>query len=231
MLLLRRKILYQICLYVLAALLLPASVFSQPPATFRLAIAPFYSPYNGDYGVYMADRIAYELHRRAYVPALGRARLILIETDVPAGEIDQADKQLSPALREFLSKRVPATYLLTGSVAFTGIYTIKLKLIDLQAGVIVWTGEVRDNPAWLWTRAHRVVGEIPAVEVRSALGFAEVETPAPAPEAEHLSHHILVQPLHTTDYLPLAADCEMHLKNAIRRDGLFSLVPGALKGT
>ena len=231
MLLLRRKIRYQICLYVLAALLLPASVFSQSPATFRLAIAPFYSPYNGDYGVYMADRIAYELHRRAYVPALGRARLILIETDVPAGEIDQADKQLSPALREFLSKRVPATYLLTGSVAFTGIYTIKLKLIDLQAGVIVWTGEVRDNPAWLWTRAHRVVGEIPAVEVRSALGFAEEETPAPAPEAEHLSHHILVQPLHTTDYLPLAADCEMHLKNAIRRDGLFSLVPGALKGT
>lgn len=230
MLLLRRKIFYWVCLFVLSILQLPVSVFSQPPATFRLAIAPFYSPYNGDYGVYMADRIAYELHRRAYVPALGRARFVLIETDVPTGEIGQTDRQLSPALREFLSKRVPATYLLTGSVAFTGIYTIKLKLIDLQTGVIVWRGEVRDNPAWVWTRAHRSVGEIPATEVRSSLGFAEVETPVPAPEAEHLPHHILIQPLHTTDYLPLAADCEMHLKNAIQRDGLFSLVPGALKG-
>ena len=219
------------CLYVLTALLLPVSAFSQPPATFRMAIAPFYSPYNGDYGVYMADRIAYELHRRAYLPALGRARFVLIETDVPMGEIDQADRQLSPALREFLSKRVPATYLLTGSVAFTGIYVIELKLIDLRTGVIVWTGEVRDNPAWVWTRAHRSVGEIPAAEVRSSLGFAEAETPVPAPEAEHLPRHILMQPLHTTDYLPLAADCEMHLKNAIQRDGLFSLVPGALKGT
>ncbi len=231
MLLLRRKIFYRACLCVLAALLLPTSVFSQSPATFRLAIAPFYSPYNGDYGVYIADRIACELHRRAYVPALGRARFILIETDVPAREIDQADKQLSPSLHESLSKRVPATYLLTGSVAFTGIYLIKLKLIDLQTGMIVWTGEVRDNPAWVWTRANRSVGEIPVAEVRSSLGFAEEETPVPAPEAEHLPHHILMQPLHTTDYLPLAADCEMHLKNAIQRDGLFSLVPGALKGT
>jgi len=105
----------------------------------------------------MADRIAYELYRRAYVPALGRARFVLIETDVPMGEIDQTDRQLSPELREFLSKRVPATYLLTGSVAFTGIYLIKLKLIDLRPGMIVWTGDVRDNPAWVWTRAHRSV--------------------------------------------------------------------------
>ena len=225
-----KKIFYRVCLYVLTALLLPVSTFSQPPATFRLGITPFYSPSNGDYGVYMADRIAYELHRRAYHPALGRARFVLIETDVPMGEIDQTDRQLSPALREFLSKRVPATYLLTGSVAFTGIYLIKLKLIDLRTGMIVWTGDVRDNPAWVWTRAHRSVGEIPAAEVRSSLGFAEVETPVPAPESEHLPHHVLLQPIHTTDYLPLAADCEMHLKNAIQRDGLFSLVPGALKG-
>ena len=231
MLLLRGEIFYRACLCVLVALLLPTSVFSQSPATFRLAIAPFYSPYNGDYGIYIADRIAYELHRRAYVPALGRARFVLIETDMPTREIDQADKQLSPSLHESLSKRVPATYLLTGSVAFTGIYLIKLKLIDLQTGMIVWTGEVRDNPAWVWTRANRSVGEIPVAEVRSSLGFAEEETPVPAPEAEHLPHHILMQPLHTTDYLPLAADCEMHLKNAIQRDGLFSLVPGALKGT
>lgn len=226
---LKRKIFYQVCLYLLVVLLSPSSVFSQP-ATFRLAIAPFYSPYNGDYGVYMADRIAYELHRRAYVPALGRARFVLIETDVPTGEIDQTDRQLSSELREFLSKRVPATYLLTGSVAFTGIYLINLKLIDLRTGIIVWTGDVRDNPAWVWTRAHRSMGEIPAAEARLSLGFTETETPIPAPEAEHLPNHILLQPLHTTDYLPLAADCEMHLKNAIQRDGLFSLVPGALKG-
>ena len=231
MLLLMAKIFYRACPYLLIALLLPTSVFSQSPVTSRLAIAPFYFPYNGDYGVYIADRIAYELHRRAYVPALGRARFVLIETDVATGEINQVDKQLSPALREFLSKRVPATYLLTGSVAFTGIYTIKLKLIDLQTGMIVWTGDVRDNPAWVWTRANRSVGEIPVSEVRSSLGFAEEETPVPAPEAEHLPHHILMQPLHTTDYLSLATDCEMHLKNAIQRDGLFSLVSGSLKGT
>ena len=228
--LLKKILFYRVHLYTLTALLLPVSTFSQPPATFRLAIAPFYSPYHGDYGVYMADRIAYELYRRAYVPALGWARFVLIETDVTTGEINQVDKQLTPQLREFLSKRVPATYLLTGSVAFTGIYTIKLKLIDLQTGIIVWTGDARDNPAWVWTRAHRSVGEIPAVEVRSSLGFAEEETPVPAPEVEHLPHHILMQPLHTTEYLPLAADCEMHFKNAIQRDGLFSLVPGALKG-
>ena len=83
---------------------IPASIFFQP-ASFRLAIAPFYCPANRDYGVYMADRIAYELHRRSYLPVLGRARFVLIETDVPTKDIAQANKQLSPALHEFLRQR------------------------------------------------------------------------------------------------------------------------------
>ncbi len=222
-------------IYFFAALFLPASVFSQPHAvSFRLAVTPFYFPSNRDYGIHIADRIAYELHCRAYVPALERARFVLIETDTLTAAmqraIDQSQGRLSPALRESLRKRVSATYLLAGSVTFTGIYLIDLKLVDLRTGAIAWRGRVRDNPAWVWTRAHRSVGEIPAAEVRSRLGFAETETPARAPDAEQLPRDVLLQPLFTADYTALAADCETRLQRAIQRDGLFSLVPGALKG-
>lgn len=220
-----------ICFFALA--FFPAVVFSQSPPA-RLAVAPFYSPSNADYGLYIADRLACALHRRAYVPALGRARFVMIETDAlsPAMQtaIAQAESQLAPALREALRKRVPAAYLMTGSVAFTGIYQIDLKLIDLQTGAIVYRGQVRDNPAWVWTRAHRSVGDIPTDEVMALLGFAEAETPGHPSEAEQLPRDILLQPLSTADYLALAADCETRLKRAIQRDGLFSLVPGALEG-
>ena len=119
---------------------------------------------------------------------------------------------------------------MTGSVAFTGIYKINLKLIDLQTGAIVWTDTVRDNPAWLWTRAKKSMGDIPIAKIRSLLGFPEAESPVPVPQGEHLQRDILFQPLHTADHTPHASECEMHLENAIDRDGLFSLVPSALKG-
>lgn len=219
------------CLFALA--FFPSVVFSQSPPV-RLAVAPFYCPSNVDYGIYIADRIACALHRRAYVPALGRARFVMIETDTLATAmqkaIAQSERQLALPLREALRKRVPTAYLLAGSVAFTGIYRIDLKLIDLQTGAIVYRGQVRDNPAWVWTRAHRSVGEIPADEVRSSLGFAEVETPVHPSDADELPRDILLQPLSTADYLALAADCESRLQRAIARDGLFSFVPGALEG-
>ena len=218
------------CLFALA--FFPSVVFSQSPPV-RLAVAPFYSPSNGDYGLYIANRMACALHRRANVPALGRARFVMIETDTLTTAmqkaIAQSENRLSPALREALRKRVPTAYLLAGSVAFTGIYQIDLKLIDLQTGAIVYQGEVRDNPAWVWTRAHRSVGEIPTDEVMALLGFAGAETPVHPSDADQLPRDILLQPLSTADHLALAADCESRLQRAIARDGLFSLVPGALE--
>ena len=214
---------------------LPAISFAQSGAvTYRLAIVPFYSPFSADYGTYMADRIGFELYRRAYVPALGRARFIFIETDTLDAathiEIGKAQNRVPPALLESLRKKMPAAYLITGSVTSTGLQYIRLKLIDLQTGDIVWNSEVRDNPSWAWTRAYRSLGEIPASEVRSLLGFSDAETPTPAPDAENLPRNILFQPLNTTDYVALAADCETRVRRAVERDGLFSLVPGTLKG-
>ena len=223
----------RVCFWFL--IFLPSISFAQSGAVaYRLAIVPFYSPFNADYGTYMADRIGLELYRRAYAPALGRGRFVFIETDTLDAqthvEIGKIPKRVPPALLESLREKIPAAYLLTGSVASTGIQFIRLWLIDLQTGDIVWNGEVRDNPSWVWTRAHRSVGEIPASEVRSLLGFSDAETPEPAPDAENLPKNILFQPLNTTGYVALAADCEMRVRKTIERDGLFSLIPGTLKG-
>ena len=61
------------CLFALA--FFPSVVFSQSPPV-RLAVAPFYSPSNGDYGLYIANRMACALHRRANVPRVGAGRAL-----------------------------------------------------------------------------------------------------------------------------------------------------------
>ena len=201
----------------------------------RLAVAPFYAPFNPDYGVFLADRVAYELFSHAYVPALRRARFVLIETDALETAlhhaIQKADRAVSARVCELLRQRVSANYLLTGSVSVSGLYLIHLKLLDLETGAIIWDGHVRDNPAWVWTRANRNAGEIPAKEILNKLGFGSLgDLPPPPPDMADLPRNVLLQPFYTTSYSMLASDCEWRLRESIVRDGLFDLVPGAIKG-
>ena len=158
----------------------------------------------------------------------------MIETDTLTTAmqkaIAQSENRLSPALREALRKRVPTAYLLAGSVAFTGIYQIDLKLIDLQTGAIVYQGEVRDNPAWVWTRAHRSVGEIP---------HGRSHGPARVCRSGNACASVRCGPVAPRHSATTAFDCGssrpcrgLRIPPATRhctRPALFSLVPGALE--
>jgi GWxTD domain-containing protein len=199
----------------------------------RVAVVPFKSTFNPDYGAFMADRIAIELYTHAHVPALGRDRFVLVESDtlshVIQDQIQKIDRQAPPKLLEYLRQKIPANYLVTGSITTTGIHHIELMLLDLGTGSVVWKGTVRDNPSWVWTQ-NREVGETPAREVRGHLGFGIGSSAPPPLTAEALPKQVLFQPLFTTEFQALAADCELRLRATITQDGIFTLVPGALKG-
>ena len=160
------------------ATIMVAQVGAQDTAS-RIAVVPFKSPFNPDYGVFMADRIAFELYSHTHVPALGKDRFVLVETDTLSHDIqDQLlniDSQVSPKLLEHLRQQIPANYLLTGSITSTGIHHLDVLLLDLSSGNVVWKGKVRDNPSWVWTH-NREVGETPTREIINRLGFGESET-------------------------------------------------------
>lgn len=215
----------------LATALVPHT-YAQDTAS-RVAVVPFKAPFNPDYGVFMSDRIAFELYSHAHVPALNKDRFVLVETDTLSHEIqDQLQKidgQASPKLLEILRQQIPANYLVTGSITSTGIHHIDVLLLDLVTGHVVWKGTVRDNPTWVWTH-NREVGETPTREIVTRLGFGGSETAPPPLKADELPKHVLVQPLFTKGYQALAAECEGRLQSTVTQDGIFTLVPGVIKG-
>lgn len=198
----------------------------------RIAVMPFKSVFNPDYGAFMADRIAFELYSHAHVPALSRDRFVLVETDTLShnlqDQLQKIDRRVPAQLLEPLRQKVPANYLLTGSITSTGIHHIDILFLDLTTGEVVWKGTVRDNPSWVWTH-NREVGETPALEMRQQFGFGLGETPPPPLAVELLPKQILFQPLYTNTFQALAADCETRLRTTITQDGIFTLIPGTLK--
>ena len=198
---------------------------------YRVAVVPLKSTFNPDYGVFIADRMAFELYAHSHVPALGRNRFVLVETDTLTHDVQEELRglqgQVSPGLLEKLRQKIPANYLVTGTITSTGIHHIEMVFIDLTAGKIIWKGTVRDNPSWVWTH-NREVGETPVAEVRGHLGFGIGETPPPKLNADVLPKQVLLQPLFTKNFQALAAECESRLRTTLTQDAIFSLVPGAL---
>ena len=199
----------------------------------RLAVSPFDYPADPDYGVFIADRLCAELTNRSYSRALDRRRFVLVEPDpipaaltrlVAAGAVRLPEEAL-----ESLRRKTRADYLLTGSIDASGIRTIRARFVNLENGAIIWSGEIRDDPAWTWTK-NRNVGDIPAAEIVARLGFGKTDTTPPPLDVEDLPSGIMIQPIYTTDWKYLAADCLTEIRQGITRDGVFSLVPGEIKG-
>ena len=199
-----------------------------------LAVHPLYFPEEPEYGVFMADRIAYELMQHSYFPPLQRRRFELVETDTLGAGLMQriagAGEALPGDLLEAIRTRVTARYLLTGDVTATGHLTLHLKFIDLEDGRVRWQDEIVDNPSWTWTRSNREVGEITAEEVRVSMGYGKREAPPPPLPADALPRKVLLQPIYCPGYKELAADYRIRLREHLTRDGLFDLLPGEVGG-
>ncbi|MBE85066.1 MAG: hypothetical protein CME21_21125 [Gemmatimonadetes bacterium] len=220
-------------LLLLLALDLPAQSVVSLSAP-RIAVAPFAYPGDSDYGVFIADRLGAELMRRSYSEALGRRRFVLVEPDTLRAElvrlvVSVKDRVQADAL-ERLRRRTRADFVLTGTVESAGIRTIRARFVDLSTGRIIWSSEIHDDPAWTWTKANKNVGDIPAEEIVSRLGFSKADISPPPPDIEDLPTEIMIQPIFTTEWAYLAADCRIAIRQGMTRDAVFSLVPGEIKG-
>jgi len=212
----------------LCVLLHTAFAWSEIPPL--LTVAPFSYPSDPDYGVFLSDRIVAELMHYSYFPPLQRRRFVLVESDTLSrrvlAQVIGAKGTLRPDLFQEICKRVRADYMLCGAIEPGGILRLHLRLVDLATGEVTWAGNVRDNPAWTWSRANRNIGDIPSEAVRDLLGLGAAETPPPAPSPEDLPGDILIQPFYTTDYVELADDCRASIRQALMRDATFMLVSG-----
>ncbi|MCH7526286.1 MAG: GWxTD domain-containing protein, partial [Planctomycetes bacterium] len=196
----------------------------------RLAVSPFSYPADPDYGVFIADRLVAELLSRSYSEALDRLRFVLVEPDtLPASLtrlIATVTSKLPGEALNILRRKTNADYLVTGIVDDSGIRTIHARFVNLESGRVIWSGEIRDDPAWTWTKANRNVGDIPAEEIVARLGFGATDTSPPPLDVDVLPSQIIIQPIYTTDWNYLAADCRAAIRTGMTRDGVFSLVPG-----
>jgi len=199
----------------------------------RLAVTPFLYPADPDYGIFVADRASVELMSRSYSDALERRRFVLVEPDTLTHDLTRLIASVATHVTgealEHLQRRTQADYLLTGIVDASGIRTIHARLVDLETGKVLWTSEVRDDPAWTWSKANSNVGDIPAEEIVASLGFGETDRSPPPPEIEDLPAEVMIQPIYTKDWTYLAADCRVAVREGMTRDGVFSLVPGEIK--
>ncbi len=219
------------------ALTFAQDLFAQSVVTLsapRIAITPFHYPAEPDYGVFIADRLGAELMGRSYSEALDRRRFILVEPDTLSVSLTRliasvASEVPARALKT-LRERTGADYLITGIVDAAGIRALHTRLIDLSTGRMIWSGEIRDDPAWTWTKANRNVGDGPAEEIVASLGFSSTDVKPPPPDMEDLPTEIVIQPIYTSDWKYLAADCRIAIRRGMERDGVFSLVPGEISG-
>ena len=200
-----------------------------------LAVTPFDYPPDPDYGVFVADRLTAGLMARSYSEALDRRRFVLVEPDTLPPRLTRliasVEIRVPEDALEVLRKRTSADYLLTGIIDASGIRTVRTRLIDLATGRLLWSGEIRDDPSWTWSRANQNVGDISTEDIVAALGFRNTDSAPPPPDLIDLPSEIMVQPIYTTQWQYLAADCRIAIRAGMTRDGVFSLVPGELKGS
>jgi GWxTD domain-containing protein len=200
----------------------------------RLAVSPFDYPTDPDYGVFVADRLAAQLMVRSYSLALERRRFVLVEPDTLPANLTRLVASVATDVPEdaleILRRRSNADYLLTGVVDASGIRAVRARLLSLDDGKVLWSGEIRDDPSWTWSKANQNIGDIPVEEILNRLGFGETDVGPPPPEVEDLPSEIMIQPVFTTDWQYLAADCRSAVREGMTRDGVFSLVPGEIKG-
>jgi GWxTD domain-containing protein len=200
----------------------------------RLAVSPFVYPADPDYGVFVADRLGAQLMLRSYSQALARRRFVLVEPDTLPAHLPRLIATVATHVPkealDTLRRKSNADYLLTGVVDASGIRAVLARLVDLETGKIIWSGEIRDDPSWTWSKANQNIGDIPVEEILSRLGFSETDIAPPPPAVEDLPREIMIQPVFTTDWQYLAADCRIAVREGMARDGVFSLVPGEIKG-
>jgi len=215
-----------------AALAMVMGLSGGTPATQvpALAVLPLDCPGEPEYGVFVADRLAYELAQHAYFVPLERRRFDLVETDTLSfslvRQLPAGPGRLPDGLAEAIREHVTARFLLTGDVVITGHRTLRLKFVDLDEGSVCWAREVVDDPSWAWTRSSREMGDISAEEVRRSLGYSAHDTPVPPLGADELPRNVLLQPLYCPGYDELAADYRFRLREGLTRDGLFTLLAG-----
>ena len=223
-------------LTILIGLLWATPLASQPGVAVsapRLAVTPFEYPADRDYGVFVADRLCAELMSRSYSEALGRARFVLVEPDTLTPALTRlvasVANRVPGGVLDELRKRTQADYLVTGVVDASGIRTLHTRFVDLQTGNVLWSAEVRDDPSWTWSKANSNVGDIPAAEILSLLEFSQTDTSPPPPVVDDLPSEVMLQPVYTSNWAYLAADCRIAVREGMTRDGVFSLVPGDVK--
>ncbi|SVD10572.1 uncharacterized protein METZ01_LOCUS363426, partial [marine metagenome] len=112
----------------------------------RLAVSPFVYPADPNYGVFVADRLGAQLMLRSYSQALARRRFVLVEPDTLPAHLPRLIASVATHVPEesleTLRRGSNADYLLTGVVDASGIRAVHARLVDLETGKLIWSGEI-----------------------------------------------------------------------------------------
>lgn len=190
----------------------------------RLAVFPLLAEKDPDYGVWMSDRLVYELMHHRDIPAWQGRWFELVEPDtIPPGrlkkmlETQQAIKGDDLVL---LRSAARADRALIGSVAEVGTRTLQVRIVNLETGDMMWQGKARDDVKWQWIYAQREVGEIALGNLMSQLGFVEADRHGIAMKPEEWPLQAVFAPL-CTSQKALVGSYERLIRENMIANGLF----------
>ena len=190
----------------------------------RLAVFPLHSPKDPDYGVWMADRMVYELMRHRDIPAWQGRWFELVEPDtIPPGRLKKMlEKQQTMQGDDLVLLRsaARADQALIGSVTEAGTRHLHMRIVDLETGELMWKGKARDDVKWQWIYAQRKVGEIALGNFMSQLGFLEADQHGIAMQPEEWPLQVAFAPL-CTSQKALVGGYERLIREHIIANGLF----------
>lgn len=190
----------------------------------RLAVFPLLSEKDPDYGVWMSDRLIFELMRHRDIPPWQGRWFELVEPDtIPTRRMKkmlETQQTLQGDDLVLLRKAGQADRALIGYVSQTGTRTLHIRIVNLETGAFIWQGKARDDVKWQWIYSQRAVGEIALGNLMGQLGFLEADRHGIAMQPDEWPLQVAFASLHTSQKA-LVGGYERLIRENLETNGLF----------
>jgi TolB-like protein len=204
------------------------------PAVPRLAVLPFFTPSDRDYGVLISDRLVTSLFHHRDVPSLNTRRFELVEPDAlddeRMSEVLGSLPDLKPENLEVLRRACPAEFVILGKqiipqrVMNPGVKNIDISIIHLESGEVIWTDRIKHDVRYIWLSKDWQGGESFVRKIITRLGFVEYDRQLPVFDREFVPTNISLMPFYNIDNPILVKAAERFVHQGLIEGKVFKVV-------
>lgn len=222
---------------ILACLLATPLYSAEPPAkppVPRLAVLPFLTPSDRDYGVLISDRLVTGLFQHRDVPALDTRRFELIEPEgIENGTMETILEHLPDLQMDDLAQlreSCRSDFVVVGEevvperVTNPGVKTLDLSIVDLKTGEVIWADRVKHDVRYIWISKDWEGGEALIRDVVARLGFVAYDRQPPVFDRGEVPRKIALMPIYNVGNPLLVRAADRFIHQGLIQDKVFTVV-------